>query len=86
MPRALSTSSSGSGRPVAMTPRMTPDDRSSRVSALVSMSEMATMPWRVRYSRSVPSARQLLATGDSSRMTKPATWTPRDSTSSPAMP
>ena len=30
-----------------MTPRITPADRSTRVSARVSMSAMATMPWRV---------------------------------------
>ena len=68
-------------RPVAMTPRMTPADRSSRVSARVSMSEMATIFCSARYSASVPSARQLLATGDWSRMMKPATCGARDSTS-----
>ena len=67
-------------------PRITPLDRSTRVSARVSMSEMATMSWRTRYSRSVPLARQLLAIGDSSRTMNPATCGARDSASSGAMP
>ena len=41
--RAFSTSAAGSTVPVAITPRMTPADRSTRVSARVSMSAMATM-------------------------------------------
>ncbi len=45
--RAFSTSSAGSTWPVAMTPRITPADRSTRVSARVSMSAMATMLWRI---------------------------------------
>ncbi len=69
-----------------MIPRMTPADRSTRVSARVSMSEMATMLWRTRYSRSVPVDRQLLAMGDSSRTMNPATCGVRDSASSGAMP
>ena len=40
--RACSTSSPASTSPVAMTPRMTPAERSSRVSSRVSMSAMAT--------------------------------------------
>ena len=65
---------------------MTPAERSTRVSARVSMSEIATTLLRVRYSRSVVSDRQLLAIGDSSRTTKPATCVPRDSSSSSATP
>ena len=41
--RALATSSSGSTCPVAMTPRMTPAERSTRVSDRVSMSAIATI-------------------------------------------
>jgi hypothetical protein len=69
-----------------MTPRITPPERSWRVSARVSMSEIATILLATRYSRSVPAARQLLATGDSSRITKPATCGARDSTSSGVTP
>ena len=84
--RACSTSAAGSTGPVAITPRMTPADRSTRVSARVSMSAMATMPCLTRYSRSVLSARQLLARGDASRITNPATCGPRDSSSPSATP
>ena len=46
--RACCTSSPVSTSPVAMTPRMTPADRSSRVSSRVSMSAMATMLFVMR--------------------------------------
>jgi hypothetical protein len=46
--RAFATSASGSAAPVAITPRITPAERSTRVSARVSMSAMATMLWRTR--------------------------------------
>ena len=84
--RARSTSSRGSTSPVAMTPRITPADRSTRVSARVSMSEMATMLLRDQVVAERASARQLLAIGDSSRMMKPATCGARDSPSSSATP
>ena len=45
---ASCTSSPVSTSPVAMTPRMTPDERSSRVSSRVSMSAMATTLWVMR--------------------------------------
>jgi len=59
---------------------------SRRVNARVSMPAIATMPDAARYSRSGPAARQLLATSDSLRMTKPATCGARDSTSAAATP
>ena len=47
--RARSTSAFGSSSlPVTTTPRITPPERSFRVSARVSMSEMATMPLATR--------------------------------------
>ena len=46
--RALDERLASSASPVAMTPRMTPPDRSRRVSARVSMSEIATMPLAAR--------------------------------------
>ena len=67
-------------------PRMTPADRRRLVRARVSMPAIATMSDATRYSRSDPVARQLLATSDSLRMTKPATCGARDSTSAAATP
>ena len=47
--RARSTRAAGSSdAPVAMTPRITPADRSTRVKARVSISAIATMPLRRR--------------------------------------
>ena len=47
-----------------MTPRMTPADRSTRVSDRVSMSAIATMPLRFRYPGRSDSARNLLEDPD----------------------
>ena len=66
-----------------MTPRITPAERSRRVSARVSIPAIADDAVTPPGSREAdPLARQLLATSDSLRMTKPATCGARDSTSS----
>ena len=83
-PRACSTSVvADRPSPVAMTPRMTPAERSTRVSARVSMSEMATMLLRdeVVAQRAVGRAScWRSATPRARRSRRPAA--PRDSTSS----
>ena len=50
------------------------------------MPVIATTPLSVRYSRRVPLDRQLLAIGEASRTTNPASCGPLDSTSSTLTP
>ena len=84
--RAASSAAFSSASPVTMQPFCAPFARRMRVRRRVSMSAMATTPWRSRKAGSVSVIRQLEARIGRSRMTRPAAKTPRDSTSSGLAP